>query len=163
MLDCFKKQTIFPKKNSPLIIPDLSGFSCSLRPSSSLPLVLDPVVQISRSSQSQVRAGTTLPLHTANPRLRCCPVVLARLLLSFSSTCLLSLGREREAGSSQLQALVQGMPSTAPASGDLPCQSNVPPRPACEVRGLMSEYLWCAKQPIFPYIHSQKQMSNFFA
>lgn len=60
-------------------------------------------------------------------------------------------------------ALAQGMPSTAPASGDLPCQSNVPPRPACEVRGLMSEYLWCAKQPIFPYIHSQKQMSNFFA
>lgn len=79
-----------------------------------------------------------LPLHTANPRLHRCPVVLARLLLSFSSTCLLSLGREREAGSSRLQRRWR---RTCPA----PPQALVtlPPKATCHLGPRVKWEVWC--------------------
>ena len=140
MLDCFKKQTVFPPKTLPsssrvllvsraaCVSPRLLSPGAGPRSSDLLP---QPVPSLHRHS---------LPLHTANLRLRRCPVVLARLLLSFSSSHLCPVSRAGE-GSWELlaaAALVQGMPSTAAGSGDLTCQRNVPPQPTCEVRALLS-------------------------
>jgi len=136
-LNCFKKQTVLPPKTLQLSSPVFLVSHAACVPPAPFPWCW-------------------------TPRLCRCPVVLARLLLSFPSSHSSPVSGVGE-GSWELlgaAALVQGMARTAASSGDVTCQGNA--TMACVCRESVDVLIQCAKQHIFPYIRSQKKMSKFF-